>query len=40
MKQIPLALGPEGNPRFDDYVIGAKSYWFPYRFARPDPGPR
>ena len=40
-------LGIEGLDAFRDtkhvhldYVIGAKSYWFPYRFARPDPGSR
>ena len=42
---IGRELGSEGIDDFRDskhvhldYVIGAKSYWFPYRFARPDPG--
>ena len=43
---IGRELGSEGIEDFRDskhvhldYVIGAKSYWFPYRFARPDPDP-
>ena len=42
---IGRELGSEGIEDFRDskhvhldYVIGAKTYWFPYRFARPDPG--